>query len=169
MTSMNITISIPPNIPRIIPYIPRPVRCPPPLNLVIGPSSVNLPAMTQHVLRSGTRYTHDTEYMPRKHRLYLAFNQCYREYVQRKVIPEASRKRLDEIKVSGFDFDKLVVQRELPGKIELWDGRVVFNVSTLFPHATAITWVARHIDMQDVNEMFDSGTGARKIHFSRPS
>jgi len=166
---MNITISIPPNIPRIIRYTPRPVPYPQLPKLAIDTPSVALPAMTQHVLRSGTHYSHNTEYVPRKQGLYLAFNQCYREYVQRNAIAEESRKRLEEIKVSGSDFDKIVVQRELPGKIELWAGRVVFNVYTHFPHGTVITWLARRIDNQDVNEIFLSGTGVRKILFSGPS
>jgi hypothetical protein len=125
--------------------------------------------MTQHVLRSGTHYSHNTVYVPRKQGLYLAFNQCYREYVQRNAIAEESRKRLEEINVSGSDFDKIVVQRELPGKIELWGGRIVFNVYTPLPHGTVITWLVRQIDTQDIAEIFHSGTGVRKILFSRPS
>jgi hypothetical protein len=83
-----------------------------------------LPAIHQHQPRAGTQYSHE---------LYLAFQQCYRAYINRQAISEESQRTLEAIKVSGCDFDELVVQPGLNGKIELLDGQVVFNVFTLPP------------------------------------
>jgi hypothetical protein len=167
----SITVSIPPNPPRSVKHVPR--RQTQLAQTVSQPSSaliqptVRLPA--SHVLRSGTQYSHLVEYRRRNQALYKAFRKCYQQYIINKTLDAASKKELDAIRVSSEEFDKLVVKKELGGKIELIHGTIVFNVWTVFPHGAAITWLSRHVDNQDTNELFDSGTGVRKTCLFRPS
>jgi len=162
----SITVSIPPNPPRSVKHVPR--RQTQLAQTVSQPSctliqpTVRLPA--SHVLRSGTQYQygHLVEYRRRNQALYKTFRKCYQEYIANKTLDAASKKELDAIRVSSEEFDELVVKKELRGKIELIRGTIVFNVWTVFPHGTVITWLSRHVDNQDTNELFDSGTGVRK-------
>ena len=75
---------------------------------------------------------------------------------------------MEAIRVSSDEFDDLVVKKDLGGKIELIHGTIVFNVFTVFPHGTAITWLSRHVDNQDINELFNSGTRVRTTSLFRP-
>jgi hypothetical protein len=112
---------------------------------------------------------HLVEYRQRNKALYKAFRKCYQQYITNKTLDAASKKELNAIRVSSEEFDELVVKKELGGKIELIHSTIVFNVWTVFPHGAAITWLSRHVDNQDSNELFDSGTGVRKTCLFRPS
>jgi hypothetical protein len=104
-------------------------------------------------------------YRPRHQSLLNAFWGVYRPFSQGKAIPGDARERLDSFRVSGDEFSRMVVDKELEHSrfIYLEDNKIIFDECTDPPHGEIIIEVMMQIGMQDRawGNLFSAGTGNR--------
>ena len=142
-----------------IPSIEAPLRSfdPHPSTLIFAPSV--------HTLRSNRQYSNQESYRPRHQSLLNAFWDVYRPFSQGKAIPVDARERLDSFSVSGDEFGRMVIDKELEYSrfIYLEDGKIIFDECTDPPHGEIINEVTIQIGVQDRagGHLFSGATGNR--------